>query len=272
MRKNIKYSVSFIIIILLAIFGTLVYAEDGVVSGHGEVKIEVKDLKENKIKLGEFRDDSEKGEIKRIREENKVQIEEMIQGVKEKREEFKAELKIKREEAKTRIETMRVSFKEDLEKIKDENKKISAEKIVDAIEALNIRLTDQLSDKVNQIENVLVSIESRIAKAESRGLDVTSVKAEVEKAKIAIASARTSISNQASKVYEVNVTSESTLRAEMKILRDTFNKDIKAVREKVKDAHVAVRVTATTLAKIPNIDEEVEEDAEVEVNSATNSN
>ena len=205
-------------------------------------------------------------------EEKKVQLEQIIQSVKNKREEFKTELTASKEQVKSKIAEMKANFKESLSKIKDENKKISAEKIVSIIQDLNTKSTDNLSNKIDQIENVLVSIESRISKAESNGLDVTLVKGEVEKAKTAIAEARTAILTQTAKVYTTSVTDEATLRAEMKKLRDTYSADIKAVREKVKLAHVAVRNTATTLAKIPKINEEVKVNTEVEANSTTTNN
>lgn len=229
----------------------------GATTGKGEVKVKIQDIKNN---------------IKENRVEKKTELKTIIQSVKDKRETFKTEMEVKKEGVKVKMVEVKANFKESLTKIKDEKKKISAEKIVDIIASLNTKLTVQFSAKIDQIENVLVSIESRISKAEERGLDVSSVKIEAEKAKIAIDTARIAISLQSSKVYEVNVTSEATLRVEMKKLRDTFSEDIKVVREKVKQAHVAVRNTATTLAKIPKIDEEVKVNTEVEVNSTANNN
>ncbi|HLP86276.1 MAG TPA: hypothetical protein VK153_00135 [Candidatus Paceibacterota bacterium] len=220
---------------------------------------------ENKEKRDEV-----KNEIKNLSAENKAKLEAMITSVKEQREEFKANLEVKKEEAKTKMAEMKEKLKTDLNVIKDEKKKTSAEKIVTSLQALNVKLTTNLSAKVDQIENVLVSIQSRITKGEEKGLDVTSVKAEVEKAKIAIENARKAISTQTSKTYEVKVTSESTLKTEMQALRDLFNKDIKIVRDQVKLAHTAVKNVATSLAKIPKINDEVE--TEVEVNNTTSVN
>jgi DNA repair exonuclease SbcCD ATPase subunit len=264
MKKYTKFGATFIIILSL-IFGFVVYAEDTTNTN----------IEDNENKRDEFKNEVRgvKDELNSNREEYKIQMEQMIQSVKAKRQEFKTELETKKEESKLKLTEMKVNFREGLNKIKNEGKKISAEKIVDIIQSLNIKLTDNLSEKLNKIENVLVSIESRISKAESNDLDVTTVKVEVEKAKTAIALAREAISAQASKVYEVNITDEASLKAEMKDLRDTFTTNIKAVREKVKLAHQAVRDTATTLAQIPKIDEEeVEVNSEVEDNGNVNNN
>lgn len=253
--------------------GFVVYAEENVDTQ--SVEKENRDafmlkVGENKIKRDEF-----KNEVKDVKdslkEERKNKLEEIIQSIKEKRQEFKTQMETDREEAKTKIALMKADFKEDIKKIKDESKKISAEKIVDIIQSLNTKSTDNLSDKIDKIENVLISIESRISKAEEKRLDVSSVKIEVEKAKTAIVSARDAISAQSNKVYEVNITDEASLKAEMKNLRDTFMTDIKTVREKVKLAHTAVLDTATTLAKISKIDEE-KIPTEVENTSDTNNN
>ena len=229
------------------------------------------DIKERRIQL-KTEAEGVKDEIKNLKEENKIRLEAMLKSVKSNREAFKVEFETKKEEAKVKMEEMKTRFKEGLKVIKDEDKKISAEKIVEIIAELNARLTVDLSVKVDKIENVLVGIESRINKAESKGIDVTTVKAEVVKAKTAISTARTAISTQTSKVYTVNITSESTLKAEMKKIRDAFSSDVKVVRETVKQAHEAVRITATTLAQIPKIDEDLEVDSEVEVNNNTNNN
>lgn len=286
MKKNIKYSVSLFVIVLSVMFGYLVYAEDNKDATSEKPVACTMDAKlcpdgitsvsrvgpdcEFAKCPGEKEVNSIKDSIKTNREEMGVQLEKMIQSVKDKREEFKTEFEAIKEQAKLKIAEMKTNFKESLKNIKDENKKISAEKIVDTIQGLNAKTTDNFSNKIDQIENVLVSIESRISKAESRGLDVSSVKTQVEKAKIVIAEARNSVLAQSQKVYITNITDEATLKIEMKKIRDAYSKDIKAVREKVKLAHFAVRDTATTLAKIPKIDDDNKVTNKVEDNNTNN--
>ncbi len=299
MRKNIKYSASFLIIILSLMLGFVAYAKDGADDENekpvactmdaklcpdgvtsvgrvgpdckfqacpgekiGEDRNKFEELKrEREMKREEIKKEKEgiKDELKNKKEQQKGEVEAMIQSIKTQREEFKKEFEIKKEEVKLKVEEMKTNLKEDLGKIKDEKKKLSTEKILEIIQDLNIKATDKLSERTDKIENVLVSIESRISKAEARGLDVALAKTEAEKAKLAIDSAREKISVQAAKVYEVNITTEATLRAEMKKLRDLFKADIKAVHEKVKLAHTAVKNTATALAKIDKIDDDSDE-------------
>jgi len=175
---------------------------------------------------------------------------------KKKEKNFKKEIEATREEVKLKIEDMKASFKENISKIKDENKKISSEKIITIIQALNTKFTGQLSVKIDQIENVLVGIESRISKADTNGIDTSLAKAEVLKAKEAITIARDAINTQTSKIYTIGAVDESTLRSEMKKLRDSFGADIKTLNTKIKAAHTAVKNTATTLAKVPKVDDD----------------
>lgn len=279
MKRNIKYGVSIFTLVLSLTMGYLAYAAgnpnvDEKVGGPGAPLNLNGDnqlnplMEQNKERRGEFKDEVGviKDDLKANREQYRIELEQMIQSIKEKRQTFKIEMQNSREEAKTKMTEMKKGLKEQLVNIKDENKKMSTEKIVDLIQELNVKITDNLSDKVDQIENVLVSVESRISKAKDRGIDVSSLTSKVETAKEAITKAREAIKTQADKVYEIKITNETTLKTEMKTLRDTFSKDIKALHQIVKDAHVAVKNVAVSLAQIPNVDV----DDEVEDNNTTN--
>jgi len=321
MKKNIKYSVSVIVIILLLVLGYTAYAEDNGKgtqapvactmearicpdgsyvsriapdcefakcpdessikdnSTGGKIKNRFDNVKsqiqvnreENKGIKEEVKNEigNVKNELEKEREEHRIEMKGLIDQIKTKREEFKNEFELKKEEAKVKIAEIKANFKENFAKIKDENKKLTAEKIVTAINDLNSRLTGELKIKIDKIENVLVSIESRITKAKDNGIDVVAVQAEVEKAKLAIDAAKLAITGQVGKSYSVSTADDTTLKAEMKKLRDTFNEDMKAVREKVKLAHQAVKDTAVMLAKIPKIDDDTDENV-VENNNTTN--
>jgi hypothetical protein len=233
----------------------------------GRLKNRLGDIKD-KIEANKIKREGAKDELGLKREDRRVKMQGLIDSIKIKRTEFKAKIEADKEQFKLKLDEAKAKFKGNLAKIKDENKKLSAEKIVDFINELNVKITNNFSDKIDRIENVLLSIESRISKAEDRGLDVTEVKAKVEKAKTAIDDAREAISVQTDKVYSTNITDETTLKAEMKTLRDTFKADIKAVRETVKGARDAVKDTAVTLAKIPKVDDE--DGTTVEDNNNTN--
>lgn len=189
--------------------------------------------------------------------EQKPKIEQIINDVKVKREEFNKKLLENKELVKTRIQEQKAEVKSKLANIKDEKKKASVEKIIVKIQQLNADTVEKLSKKLNQIEGVLVKIESRVSKAEANKVDVTEVKKEIEKAKTTISETREALVKQAQKTYIIDQTAtEENLKAEIKNIRDTFNKDTKSMYEAVKKAHESVRNVATSLAKVPKIDEQ----------------
>lgn len=272
MKKNIKKNVSILTLVFTLLFGFQISAEENTgtmprnfnrPSQEEREKGEFKQMmKENKLeregmrqefknRFGEIKDD-----LKNNREQYKLEVDKVINSIKEQRQEFKSEMETNREQMREKLSEMKIKLKDDLKNIKDENKQKTTENIVDLIQELNKKITDNFVKKVDQIENVLISIESRIKKAQDNGINVSSVESKVEIAKSAIDSAREAIKTQSSKVYQVNITNESTLRMEMEKLRDTFRKDINIIRELVKKAHMAVKDVVNELAKIPKIDNE----------------
>lgn len=239
MRKNIKYSVSSIIIMLSLVLGFVAHAEDNTNGIGGDIR-------------------SIKAEIEAKNAAYKNKMEQELQQIKTQRDEFQSQLEAKKAEVKLKIEEIKTTFKDKIAKIKDEKKKASAEIIVSKLNELNLNRTSELADKLNQIENVLVSIRSRISKAENKILDVSTLSAKQSAADAAITAAKVAITKQASLSYTVSSTiaDEASLKKEMQKLRDSFNTDIKALNATVKAAHTAVKELATTLAKVPKVDED----------------
>lgn len=290
MRNNIKFSASVFIIILSIMFGFITYAEktsesvncpdyvqlcpDGVTyvgpvgpkcelkacpNQKGERELFKKET-EDKVRENKLQKEEVKNEFKSaregIKEVQKNKLESMLQNIKEKRAMLKTQIEANKEETKIKVEAAKNNLQLGLAKIKNEGKKISTENIVNTIQKLNAKMTETLNDKIDKLENVLVSIDSRISKAEDKDIDVTNVKLEVLKAKESIDKARVIVAEQAKKVYEVNITSEANLKTDMKTLRDTFVKDIKTVRDSVKSVDQRVHDIAVSLAKVPKINED----------------
>lgn len=189
-------------------------------------------------------------------EEDNERGQAIIKKIQTQRQEFESQMQIRKEEMeKKRIEE-RNQFRLDLKKIKDQRKQLATERIIETMDTLNKRLTNNLSEKINQIESVLGSIESRLNKAQDKNLETKDVEDQILKAKESISLAREEILTQSNKSYLINITeSESLLREEMQDLRNNFNIDIKALREKVKMVHFEVKEAAIMLAKIPRINE-----------------
>lgn len=175
--------------------------------------------------------------------------------LKTRQEEFRKTFEAKREEAKQQLETRREEFKKSIETVRDERKKQVAERIFSDVNSLNAKAVENLKKATDQIEEVLNRVFSRAEKAAANGNDIIGVTAAGESAKTAIREARAAIETQVSKTYSVAVSSEEILRANLKQIRDQLHFNLEAVKNKVKAARDAVRVTAVTLAQIPKVDE-----------------
>lgn len=161
-----------------------------------------------------------------------------------------------KQSVREQIQNRAEALKEQLQKIKDERKQQIVEKIDSALDALNKRYLNHLSNVLDRLEDVLKRIGSRADKAQTRTLDVTSVRTAIDKATQAIAAARAAIQTQSGKTYTITITSEDNVRTDVGKTRKALHDDLVKVRDAVKAAREAIRQAATTLAQIPKVDED----------------
>lgn len=256
MKKYIQYS--------SLIFAGIALMSSGVASAEINANVSATATTQVNAPLLKVRADM-KAEVKDERMDNRDEIEAS-------RKEFRKDMSAKMIEMKGKITTQRENFKKSLLKIKDEKKRATAENINVKVQDLNAKATDQFSASISRIENVLVNIEARINSSGVTGADVSAVTANNAVAVKAIADAKAAIVIQSGKIYTINVTDEKTLRAEAQKVRDALNTDLRAVNEKVKVAHNAVRLSADMLVKIPNIDADFHSNTQVEGKANSNNN
>jgi len=199
-----------------------------------------------------------------MRKEMQEKREGILENLKQKSEEFKDELQKKRTEMKKVMATHRETLQNKLKNIKNERKQNSVLKISDNFEKINEKATERLNNLVDQIEKVLEKIINRVDKAEDEGRDVSEARLAVKKAQEAISSARSAIITQTAQIYTIEVVDEETLKEVTKTVRDEFYSNIKAVQDKIKTAHEAIRKTAKTLGSLQGLLEDNEEEGDEE--------
>jgi DNA repair exonuclease SbcCD ATPase subunit len=175
------------------------------------------------------------------------------------RQEFKSSVETKRAELKAKIAEERDQLKSRLAKIRDERKKQTVEKISQRLEELNENRVAHFTEVLNKLDKTLERIISRTDKAASRGLDVSAVREAINTARTAIAAGRNAVNAQAAKVYQIGITTEERLRADVGAARQALHDDLVKVRDVVKAARDAVHNAAASLAKVPRVDEEPKE-------------
>ncbi|MEK7106504.1 MAG: hypothetical protein AAB895_04090, partial [Patescibacteria group bacterium] len=216
-----------------------------------------KEREENRTEIKGVRDDFQTS-IKEKKEDARELIKEkregLLESIQEKRDLFKEEFEARKDEIKAKREEAKEKFQESLKKIKDEAKRTKVESIANTIPEINIAVTDRASERVKNIETVLVAIESRADKAAATGLDVSTVRTLIASAETAIASARAAIVVQVGKTYAVTIASDTTAKSTLEATRNAFRADVKIMNTAIKAAHDATRKAAEALKAIPNID------------------
>lgn len=189
-----------------------------------------------------------------IKQEFQNKLQKTRQLMEQERNEFQERIQAKREDTKKLMEQNREQLKERLQNIKDEGKRKIVERIDKNISKLNERLMNHFSQVLARLENVLEKIITRTDKAEMNGHDVLAVRQAIVLAQGAITSARAAIETQSGKVYEIAVSGENALRADVGAARQAFHADVVVVRDAVFAAREAIKNVLQELRKIPNID------------------
>ncbi len=183
------------------------------------------------------------------------QHQEMQDQMENRREELKKDLEAKREQMKDRMEQHHQELKDKLKTFRDQRKAQIAERVQNNLTALNERMITHFTNVLDRLEKILERIVSRTDKTEKNGRDVSAVRLAISKAETAIAAARGAVETQTGKTYPVEVGDESTVRADVSAARQALHKDLKTVHEAIVAAREAVHKAATSLGKIPKVDE-----------------
>ena len=156
-----------------------------------------------------------------------------------------------KEVAREKFQAQHTKLRQNLTVVRDVKKKEIIERVHDSINQLNTRSTTHLLSVVEHISELLDRIETRTGELSGSGVDVAPAMSAIQNARGLIESAKMTITAQASKTYDFNVTSETTLRSDVSVARDRLRTDLEVSRNKVKEALQAVRNAAVTLAQLP---------------------
>ena len=102
---------------------------------------------------------------------------------------------------------------------------------------------------------VLTTIELRADKATANNIDTTAVRALITSVETNIVVARAVIAEQVSKIYTINIDSESTAKTSVENARNLLKTDIEAMNSKIKIAYEALKKTAEALRNIHQIND-----------------
>jgi hypothetical protein len=138
----------------------------------------------------------------------------------------------------------RRDFKSALNTIKDQKKKAIVENIDTKIAQINTLRTQQMLNRVNQLELVLTHIATKEAELSSQRKDTSLLKVDITNATEALDTAKQALTAQSQKDYVIDITTEEKLGPSVKDTLKQFRTDLKGVfadvvmaKEKIVTAH-----------------------------------
>lgn len=150
----------------------------------------------------------------------------------------------------SQLKDKRDEFKEKLQIIRDEKKKALVVRIDERIEKLNKNYVARFSESIKKLEAIFSRLKEKTAMLSASGTNVSMANNAIANAQTAIDSAKISLAEQEAKVYNIEVSSETGLKANVGRTVSQFRKDLRDVHKKVMDAKQAVRNVEKELAKI----------------------
>lgn len=160
--------------------------------------------------------------------------------VKEKVETRKENVKERVETRKERMASKEAALKTRLQNFKDKRKATVAEKVNTNLNAISTKRVEMMSKHLGKMTEILTKLETRVSEAGASGKDTSQATSAIAEAKTAIQKAQAALGAQAQKDYTITVTSESTVKADAKGVRDSLHTDLKATHDLVIAAKQAV--------------------------------
>lgn len=213
-----------------------------------QIKNQIKDIRQNASDSIRQTKEQAKVDIKDLKGQSRDFVGNLRKSFEDKEQEFKAKIKENKQKFEEEIKQKKEDLKQRLKKIKDEKKKQAVERIDQSMDNLNKRLLDHYTSVLGKLQDVLTRIGQRADEFQSRGVDVSITRQAIDKAVESINVARAAIVAQSVKTYGLQINSEDKLKLDVGKARKQLHDDLDKVKEIVKDAHVAVRNAATSLA------------------------
>lgn len=147
---------------------------------------------------------------------------------------------------KDRIASRTAELRKKLEKFKDKAKANRVEAINNNLNTVNEKRTNQMREALKKIANVLERIKAKTAEAGSAGKDVSAINAAITNLGKEWAEADAAVKAQAEKDYSITVNSESTVKADAMIARNSLHTDLQATHTQLVEARQALAKALST--------------------------
>ena len=139
------------------------------------------------------------------------------------------------------------TLRDKLKTFKDQKKAALIERISQTFVNINQRRTSEMLRHIDTMNMILSKAQDRATTAQSAGTDVSAATTDMTSASNALANAKTAVEGQSKKTYDIKIASESGARADVKLMRDALEKDLKSTHELVAESR---RILINAIVKL----------------------
>lgn len=173
-------------------------------------------------------------------EERKAKVEARVASKEAKINEKIEDRKERLEERREKIASREAAFKAKVEQFKSKQKAVITKRLNENLVNLNNKKTEQMSNHLSKMTEILGKVESKVTEATNNGKDVGSAKEAIEKAKLAISEAQSTVETQSTEDYNIDISTEAKVKNDATSVRQKLAADLKATQEKVVEARKAL--------------------------------
>jgi len=176
-----------------------------------------------------------------------------LDKVKQLRDENVFNLGENKEEVKRLREENRLQLKQRILEFKDQKKAQIVERVSTQMDSLNANKAEKYLATLKRLSYILDSIESRLETVDV-AVDISSVNESIANARALIKSSTDQVNLQSNKIYSLNITSEDAVKNQVSLVVKGVQSDLTDVRNSVTYARDAVRKAFEDLKnlKMPN--------------------
>ena len=179
-----------------------------------------------------------------------------LETVRQAREKVAERVETRRTQVETQAAERREQFQEKLSELSDERKKNALENIDNMLQSRNERWTTHANAVLSRLSQILVKISTRADMYKSEnGTDVTAVMNAVLEAQTALDTAQASVTEQAGKVYTIDIETEESIGENTRVVVQELKTDVEAMMELVRNARTEVQQAFRAL-QLLNIENE----------------
>ncbi len=146
----------------------------------------------------------------------------------------------RQENIKEKMASREAALKSKLALFKDQRKANLTSRVNDTLAMINQQRTSQMLKYLDNMSRILSKLETRVNSGSSDIKDVTAAKAAIADSKAKIASAAAAVKVQQAKDYTIQVSSETTVKADAKLQRDKLQSALLTLRKLLIDAKQSV--------------------------------